>query len=743
MKAFISALFILCSAGVFSQDQAAIDSLEGALEKNNNAIDKALTHLAICNAINYSDLDLIHEHAEKAFKLIEGSEHKKETATALEFMGRVTIYKGHFDKAIQHFKDATVLQRELGNDMYVADNLNNIGICFDYQSSYDSAITYHVQSLKIAESTKDSFAIARSYNNIGTIAYIRNQFQDAYDNFHKALDIKRATGDIKGVSSALLNIGSAVDKLKNDEDPKLYYLEAAEVAEQAQAYDIIAESYVNLASYYGEKGEHSQVNTYYDSAIEAFQKLGHDIGEADCYINHGLYLYRNNQFNKALAKFDKAEAMLVKMDYPEKMMSVLYAKAKLYGAMGLKAKGYDVMVRYNELKDSVMKLQNEETISKIQEQYENDKLVDQLTIREQESRLDSIQIQQQKVEAEKLEAEKAQGEAENKRQKIVIWGFAIVLLLVSVLAFIIYRSYKSNKEKNVIITIQKQEVEMQKEMVEEKNREILDSINYAKRLQEAILPTKDVLLSQLKEHFVMFKPKDVVSGDFYWLEVYNNKVYYAAADCTGHGVPGAMVSVVCSNALSKALLEENCVTPAKILDRTRELVIQHFGRGDEDIKDGMDISLCCLDWTTKTLEWSGANNPIWIIRNSFDNPNVISTETTAGSEAEKSISSSGHDLYEIKADKQPIGKHEAPTPFTNHSIQLENGDSLYIFSDGYADQFGGEKGKKLKAKNFKNLLISIQNEPMKDQLPKIDAAFEEWKADFEQLDDVCVIGVRI
>ena len=203
------------------------------------------------------------------------------------------------------------------------------------------------------------------------------------------------------------------------------------------------------------------------------------------------------------------------------------------------------------------------------------------------------------------------------------------------------------------------------------------------------------------------------------METVKDCIYFAAADCTGHGVPGAMVSVVCSNALSKAVVEENKSTPAEILNRTRELVIEHLGRSDKQIKDGMDISLCAYHPSTGKVKWAGANNPLWIIRKG------------------------NKEIEVIKADSQPIGRYVTNEPFTSHEIQLDKGDSMYLFSDGYSDQFGGEQGKKYKTANFKRFLLTIQDKDMDTQRTLLSKEFNRWKRNFEQVDDVCVMGVRV
>ncbi|MEZ4922317.1 MAG: SpoIIE family protein phosphatase [Crocinitomicaceae bacterium] len=264
-----------------------------------------------------------------------------------------------------------------------------------------------------------------------------------------------------------------------------------------------------------------------------------------------------------------------------------------------------------------------------------------------------------------------------------------------------------------------QELQSQKEMVEEKNREIVDSINYALRLQRAIIPTESKIKSALPDSFVLFKPKDIVSGDFYWMNEIEGKVLVGAVDCTGHGVPGAMVSVVGANGLNRCVKEFNLTQPAAILDKLTDLVKETFESGEDKVKDGMDGVLCSIDLQNRVVEYAGANNPLWLMRKGAD------------------------DLDEIKADKQPIGDFDMRKPFTNHSIQLDEGDIIYFFSDGYADQFGGPRGKKFKYKTLKKLLFDISDKSMAEQCSILDKTFKEWKGEFEQLDDVCIIGVRV
>jgi serine phosphatase RsbU (regulator of sigma subunit) len=278
---------------------------------------------------------------------------------------------------------------------------------------------------------------------------------------------------------------------------------------------------------------------------------------------------------------------------------------------------------------------------------------------------------------------------------------------------------ESNHTLEDKVSARTQELKHQKDLMEEKNREVLDSIHYAQRLQTAILPTSQFIYENIRESFVLFMPKDIVSGDFYWMKKVGDRILVAAVDCTGHGVPGAMVSIVGANGLNRCVNEFGLTKPSDILDKLRELVIETFDASHEEVKDGMDMSLLSVDIKNHKLEYAGANNPLWMAINETKQIEII------------------------KADKQPIGKFDHAKPFTNHEVQLEKGDCVYIFTDGYADQFGGTKGKKLKYKPLQELILSNTHLPMHEQKTILHNSFIEWMSDFEQVDDVCIIGVKL
>ncbi len=293
------------------------------------------------------------------------------------------------------------------------------------------------------------------------------------------------------------------------------------------------------------------------------------------------------------------------------------------------------------------------------------------------------------------------------------WIYSVFsVLTVFMVIFFIVQYFRSDSEEY------EEELEEKNREISQKNTEIIDSITYAKRLQEAILPPEAAIYNSVPDSFILYKPKDIVAGDFYFAEHKDDYFFVAAADCTGHGVPGAMVSLVCSNALNKAVSELELKKPGEILDKVTDMVVDTFKKGHTDIKDGMDISLCVINTKTREVAWAGANNPLWYINN--DN-----------------------ELKEITANKQPVGKSEKYTLFTTHILDLAKGTLVYLFTDGYADQFGGPKGKKFKYKQLADLILRNKNLSMTEQRNILDSTFTDWKGNIEQVDDVCIIGIKL
>jgi phosphoserine phosphatase RsbU/P len=287
------------------------------------------------------------------------------------------------------------------------------------------------------------------------------------------------------------------------------------------------------------------------------------------------------------------------------------------------------------------------------------------------------------------------------------------ILFVTLLIYLGVRLFKQENLKYA------SKIEEQKKILEEKNQEITDSINYAKKIQSALIPSEEVFNSFFKESFVLFKPKDIVSGDFYWVTKKEDWIYYVTGDCTGHGVPGGFMTMLGISFLDEIINEKNVTEPADILNILRDRIIytlKQNGTAGEN-KDGMDLVLCCLHVQSKILKYAAANNSLYLSRN--------------------------NDFIEYKADKQPCGFHHDLKPFTQHTLALNEGDCIYTFTDGFADQFGGPRGKKFKYKKLENLTLGLQQKSLSSQRAALEKAFSEWKGSLEQIDDVCVVGVKI
>lgn len=325
-----------------------------------------------------------------------------------------------------------------------------------------------------------------------------------------------------------------------------------------------------------------------------------------------------------------------------------------------------------------------------------------------------------------------------------IISFLIYLILTIIILNIRTSGLRKNKkilektveERTLEVVKQKDEITLQKSIVEEKHKEISDSINYAKRIQSALLTSQAHWDAISPENFVLWHPKDVVSGDFYWayqLTVGNKHLMttqeiavWCAADCTGHGVPGAFMSMLGMSFLNEIVIENINLKPSDILNKLRKKIInalEHGGTGNIEQRDGMDMALCVWNKGTNLLEYAGANNPVWIIRAVKD--------------------TKAHEIIELKPNRMPVGRHYNAKDFTEQKFQLQKGDSIYVFTDGFVDQFGGPDGKKYKSKKFKEKLLSLQHLPMQDQALMINKEFNDWRGNTEQIDDLCLVGIKV
>lgn len=605
---------------------------------------------------------------------------------------------GQIDEALKELDSLSVFYKK---EKFIEQEgmcYSNMADIYDTKGEFDVAIKLLFKAIDLFEKCDKPERKARALNEVANVMRQKGDYKKALDYAFEALKLREQLGDDLAIGVSYTTLGNIYGQMNDMKNAKAYMLKCYQLYSDIGMESGLAVTCNNLGLVYEDEKPDSAIY-YYKKSIELKQKYTDQDGLDAAYINLAGVNYNIGKFQEALKYLKLAEA-IAKETGDNVTLHNVYS---LYGDVYLELKDYKNAATYQKLyialNDSIYDEENAKSISEVEAKYQNEK---------------------KQLQIDNLKTERELKDIELSRQQTIKMFYGVGLVLVLVVLVIAYRGYRVKKRDNEIISQQKAVVEEQKHIVEEKNKEILDSINYAKKLQEAILPPLEQINENFKENFVYYKPKDIVAGDFYWLHVLNNETLIAAADCTGHGVPGAMVSVVCSNALNRSVVEFGKTIPGEILDKSRELVLETFSRSGADVKDGMDISLLSVkksNGDSVTVQWSGANNPLWYI-------------------------SSG-ELQEITANKQPIGKVDNPKPFVTHKFELKRGDMLFLITDGYADQFGGANGKKYKYKQLKELLVSMHSNSMTSQLQAINHSFMSWKGNLEQVDDVCIIGIKL
>ncbi|NCG30697.1 MAG: tetratricopeptide repeat protein [Bacteroidetes bacterium] len=640
-----------------------------------------------------SDLpDSTFIYADKLFHIANKLEDKYYMGIALNLQGNAVRNQGKVQDALEYYPRAIRLFEEVSSSKYLITARTNYALALAQLGQVARAKKSLEEVLLMAQKADDHKNVLWIAGGIAGIYYMINDYPNAVKSIEVGIEAGTIAGDVRGVVGLMSNIGYILT-LQGEYFRALDYLnKGLQQAEKIDSKSHIALILGNIGNVHSARGDHELAQEFYRKTLETLTEV-EAIGDKPAIMydiaNH--YQQRGNH-EKAVKISEDALRMAQEAGITYQIRDNAKILATSYRELGKYKEALAAQDIYLNMVDSLRKSGiAEETVKKdLEFDFEKRALADSLEFAKEQ------EIQQLTYQANL--------NAERNKQYGLHGGIGLLLVLGGVG----FRSFQNKKKDNAIILAQKAEVE-------EAHKEITDSIHYAKRIQAAVLPPDAMVKKHLPGSFVLYKPKDIVAGDFYWLEEKNGTVFFAAADCTGHGVPGAMVSVVCVSGLNRSLREMNIVEPGKILDKTREPVVKEFEKSDENVQDGMDIALCSLKG--KTLQYAGAHNPLWIVRNG--------------------------ELIETKADKQPIGKYDNPQPYATHTFELQSGDTLYIFSDGYPDQFGGEKGKKYKSVKFKQTLIELAAQPIVDQKELLDREFESWKGNHEQIDDVCVVGLKV
>ena len=669
-------------------------------------------------------------------------------------LGATYYLQSSYDKAIQYYQLASDFYQLLENHRGIANCYYNIASVYSDLGESTKALKYYLKALKIYEKIHLQNGLSASYNSIGVIYYNQKEYTKALSYYQQAYRIDSINQYQEGMADYFNNIG-AIYYNQNQLDKALhYYLKSLNIERIIKNNSGIALSYNNIGLIQSKKMLYKSAIESYQNAIHYYEKVGNKNKLALAYasiasLNINLFDKYNKQtyLKEAVNYAQKAYFIAQEINSLPRKINALNHLRNAYKLL----KSYNKSIYYTDLyiaaKDSLFNIEKHKGLAELEAKYQFHKKI----------AIDSI-ASAKKLEIQNLELKRV------KSEKNMLIGGAILLLVFSIL---IFRSYNQKRKINIGLQLKNNEimfqhdkivaqkdeieaqrdtVELQKERINNIYKEISQSIDYAKRIQNSTLPNTSYLQKNVEDHFIFFKPKDVVSGDFYWWAKIEDDLVLAVADCTGHGVPGAIMSMLGMSLLKETVVKEYISHPGVILRRLRKEVINTLQQKGEigEQKDGMDMAIVAINYKNKSIQFSGANNPLYIITDT-----ELKFENEKSKDLVKKFDSSDLQidskklLYEIKPDKMPIAIYEKMNRYTTHSFVLNKGDQLYMFSDGYADQFGGPKGKKFMRKAFKRLLLSNAHLSMETQKNKIINVFEEWKSSQEQVDDIVILGIKL
>ncbi len=657
--------------------------------------------IKLCNNLTGDDPDMVFQYAKIGLKLAKELNKPNKTADIYIALGTTFKNQDKLDTAESCHLFALSVFKEQNFAKGISRAYNNLGIVEKQRANFTKALDYYFLSIENLNKEKDKEDIARAYTNIGIVYRNLKNFDKAIEYQQMCLELYFELKDTIKVAKAMSNLGIAFKEVKKYNQAKEIILKALDYTTRKGG------SKQSIGQLYETLGEISYIEKDFKKAQDCYEKsivIGYDLGAIDLIVDSYYYLSKVmlelKEYSKAKVCIDSAYSA-TKGIKPGKLQLLIYAAYSNYYALTNDYKqAYFFSEKYKSLNDSVFSGDLSKQISEMERKLQNEKKQKEIELLKKNESIKNLEL---------------------KRQKIISYGVGLFALVVITLAFFTYKNLRERKKAYILLERKNEEIAGQKLIIEEKNKDIIDSIKYAERLQKTILPPLKIINQIIPDSFVFFKPKDIVSGDFYWIEKTNDGILFAVIDCTGHGVPGAMMSLVANNLLNKIVKEKNITAPHRILNELLQELFIALRQDAEEIKanDGMDLSICLLNQDSQTLAYAGAFNPVLIARN--------------------------YEIIELKTDKFSVGKHayENNFKYSERSIQLQKNDVIYLSTDGYYDQFGGNNGKKLMRKNFYNLLQEISHLSKEEQVKKIEETFVRWKGGYDQLDDITVFGFRI
>lgn len=678
------------------------------------------------------NLDSAEFYCNEALDLRKKISDKRGEASTLNGLGVIFASRGKYSLALNNYFHSLEISEEIDDKALQASAYNNIGIVFWNQGDYTKALEYFFKSVNIREALKDEKGKAVIFNNIGLVYQQSGDLKLALKYHFESLKISQQYDNKLSISYSYLNLGD-IYQLEGDFKKALDYYQKSEVIKKELSnLNGLADLYFNMGKLYRELKSYKESLDYLSESEKIYQKIGDPFGMANCLIHKGLSQFEKGLKNEAINDCIQG-IMLAKRIGALVIVKQGYENlSKIYERDGNINKAFDSYKKYDYYSDSLKKIESAKEIVKVQTQVELDKLIENKKL-EQENKLFVAQGKTQKL---------------TKLANIFIFAFVITLSIFIIFFINSRQKQKSNdilafqkldmeRQKSELMS-QRDELEIQKNLVVHQRDKIMtmltelgESIDYARKIQQALLPSDKKLEDLLGSHFKIFQPRESVGGDFYWVAQHEGLTLLAVGDCTGHGVPGGFMSMLGVSLLNEMITRSECTSPSKMLWNLREMIIKALSQTglDDDSQDGMDLALCIYNPQTRVLLYSGANSSVIIVTANQIEPN-------------EKVFVNGN-MVELKPDRMPIAYYPRMGEYFEHRISLNKGDLIYLFSDGFVDQFGGPNNKKFGYATFKDLISRTSTFPFEKQRDYIWNAFDKWKGEENQTDDVLVMGIKV
>jgi serine phosphatase RsbU (regulator of sigma subunit) len=684
-----------------SAQEPVTDSLLRVANKTPQDTTTISAYLALSQEAINSGYEQSLDYARKGLAVAEQLDDKVWQGRCYYHLGNTSFSFGFAKEAEGYFTTAIALLREdkgRASRYWLAKSMNGLGNAQRRLGRLKEATDSYLGAKEIYEALGDKKGIAGAYNNLGIIFMAEGQQEKALEYLRIASRMNIEINNRAWLAKNVSNMGNAFYNLQMFDSAEVYFKEGIRMSEEMGDRTGWASDVMNLGNVYTSQKNYSGAASQFNTALSFYRESGRESDMAFVMYNlAGLYT-TTGAFDRAKIYLDSSAEISARYGDLGHLIEIYKGYAAMYEGTGDFKNAYRYYTRYATLRDSIMSTDMKNQMDQMEESLREGKLKEQ----------NAALIQSKVLQDVKLD-----------RSNIIIASAAGGIFLLLLLAVVIFKRYQLKKKANDLLKERHVEIQAQKAIIEQKNLDISDSINYAKKIQETILPDLAALESAYNDSFVLYRPRNVVSGDFYWYSISGKKNFIAVADCTGHGVPGAFMSMIGIDKINNAVVESAMERPADVLSAVNRLLKIALRQDDHSggMRDGMDVALISIDHDQMKLEYAGANRPVWIIRNS--------------------------ELIELIPSKVSIGGHTAAAyAFTSQEFDLQKNDCIYLFTDGYSDQFGGPKGKKMMTKKFKQTLLSVSHETMQAQKDYLSAHFDAWKGDLEQVDDVCVIGLR-